>query len=76
MLSTYKEGVERASTRLLFLRHNHVWPQTNAAELHIIAHLRSALRTCAACLSYAGITKTINPALIYRNIKSQDDFAM
>ena len=35
MLSTYKEGVERASTRLPFLRYNPVLPQTNAAEFQI-----------------------------------------
>ena len=73
MLSTYKEGVERASTRLPFLRHNLVLPQTNAAELHISSHLCLALRTSLGCFSWFCSTKA-KLLSIYRCSKSKAGF--
>ena len=73
MLSTCKAGVERASTRLPILRHNPVWPQTNAAELHISAFLCLALRTSLGCFSWFCSTKA-KLLSIYRYTKSQAGF--
>ena len=73
MLSTYKEGVERASTRLPFLRYNPVLPQTNAAEFQISAFLCLALRTSLGCFSWFCSTKA-KLLYIYRCNKSQAGF--
>ena len=73
MLSTYKEGVERASTRLPILRHNPVWPQTNAAEFQISAFLCLALRTPLGFFSWFCSTKA-KLLSIYRCNKSQAGF--
>ena len=73
MLSTYKEGVERASTRLPILRHNPVWPQTNAAEFQISAFLCLALRTSLGYFSWFCSTKA-KLLYIYRCTKSQAGF--
>ena len=73
MLSTCKEGVEGASTRLPFLRYNPVLPQTNAAELHISSHLCLALRTSLGCFPWFCSTKA-KLLSIYRCTKSQAGF--
>ena len=73
MLSTYKEGVERASTRLPFLRYNPVLPQTNAAEFQISTFLCLALRTSLGCFSWFCSTKA-KLLYIYRCTKSQAGF--
>ena len=73
MLSTCKEGVERASTRLPFLRYNPVLPQANAAELHISSHLCLALRTSLGCFPWFCSTKA-KLLSIYRCSKSQVGF--
>ena len=73
MLSTYKEAVERASTRLPFLRYNPVLPQTNAAEFQISAFLCLALRTSLGCFSWFCSTKA-KLLSIYRCTKSQAGF--
>ena len=73
MLSTCKAGVERASTRLPFLRYNPVLPQTNAAELHISSHLCLALRTSLGCFSWFCSTKA-KLLSIYRCSKSKAGF--
>ena len=73
MLSTCKEGVERASTRLPFLRYNPVLPQTNTAELHISSHLCLAIRTSLGCFPWFCSTKA-KLLSIYRCSKSQAGF--
>lgn len=73
MLSTCKAGVERASTRLPFLRHNPVWAQTNAAEFQISTFLCLALRTSLGCFSWFCSTKA-KLLSIYRCNKSKAGF--
>ena len=73
MLSTCKAGVERASTRLPFLRYNPVWPQTNAAEFQISTFLSLALRTSLGCFPWFCSTKA-KLLSIYRCTKSQAGF--
>ena len=73
MLSTCKAGVERASTRLPFLRYNPVLPQTNATELHISSHLCLALRTSLGCFPWFCSTKA-KLLSIYRCSKSKAGF--
>ena len=73
MLSTCKAGLERASTRLPILRHNPVWPQTNAAEFQISTFLCLALRTPLGCFSWFCSTKA-KLLYIYRFTKSQAGF--
>ena len=73
MLSTCKEGVERASTRLPFLRYNPVWAQTNAEVFQISTFLCLALRTSLGCFSWFCSTKA-KLLSIYGCTKSQAGF--
>ena len=73
MLSTCKAGVEKASNRLPILRHNPVWPQTNAAEFQISTFLCLALRTSLGCFSWFCSTKA-KLLSIYGCTKSQAGF--
>ena len=57
-----------------FLRHNHVFPQTNEAEFHISLYLCSVLRTWAGCLPWFYCTKTINSSQLIKTLKVKTTF--